>query len=250
MSRVRRPRAIVARLRGPGAARGTARRPVDDAAVLLEETYEVLDAIESGDRARLREELGDLLFQVVMLAQIAAGAGPFAVADVPAGIARQDGRPAPARVRRGGGRVARRMGAAEGVARPRSPRRRAPHAAGAPARAPRRARRRRRSASTGTTQRGCWRRCAKRSRSSRRRRNPVRIEEELGDLLMAVASLGRKLGAPPESALQKANDSIPVAVPHDGATGGRTRRGPLVDGRRRARRTLGRSQTRVGESAR
>jgi ATP diphosphatase len=34
----------------------------------------------------------------------------------------------------------------------------------------------------------------------------VRIEEELGDLLMAVASLGRKLGAPPESALQNAND--------------------------------------------
>ena len=38
---------------------------------LLEETYEVLEAIDSGDTAGLREELGDLLFEVVFLAQIA-----------------------------------------------------------------------------------------------------------------------------------------------------------------------------------
>ena len=38
---------------------------------LLEETYEALEAIDSGDPAALREELGDLLFEVVFLAQIA-----------------------------------------------------------------------------------------------------------------------------------------------------------------------------------
>src|SRR2546430_2551931 len=38
---------------------------------LIEETYEVLEAIESGDTAALQEELGDLLFQVVFHAQIA-----------------------------------------------------------------------------------------------------------------------------------------------------------------------------------
>ncbi|MHB8572548.1 MAG: nucleoside triphosphate pyrophosphohydrolase [Candidatus Dormibacteria bacterium] len=44
---------------------------------LLEETYEVLDAIDSGDAVRLREELGDLLLQVVMHAAIAAEQGDF-----------------------------------------------------------------------------------------------------------------------------------------------------------------------------
>ncbi|HEY3504069.1 MAG TPA: MazG family protein [Actinocatenispora sp.] len=39
---------------------------------LLEETYEAYDAIESGDRAHLREELGDVLFQVAFHARVAA----------------------------------------------------------------------------------------------------------------------------------------------------------------------------------
>jgi MazG family protein len=50
----------------------------------LEEAYEVVDAIESGDLGALRDELGDLLLQVVFHAQIAAEAGAFdfdAVAD-------------------------------------------------------------------------------------------------------------------------------------------------------------------------
>jgi XTP/dITP diphosphohydrolase len=49
---------------------------------LLEETHEVLDAIESGDPAGLREELGDLLLQVVFHAQLARGEGEFDLADV------------------------------------------------------------------------------------------------------------------------------------------------------------------------
>jgi MazG family protein len=44
---------------------------------VLEETYEVLEAIDSGDDEKLKEELGDLLLQVAMHAEIAAEAGRF-----------------------------------------------------------------------------------------------------------------------------------------------------------------------------
>lgn len=53
---------------------------------LLEETYEVLDAIDRGDRDSLRQELGDLLLQVVFHAQLAAEAGEFTVDDVVRGL--------------------------------------------------------------------------------------------------------------------------------------------------------------------
>ncbi|HTF35641.1 MAG TPA: MazG nucleotide pyrophosphohydrolase domain-containing protein [Myxococcota bacterium] len=48
----------------------------------LEEAYEVDDAIRRGDRAALREELGDLLFQVVYHAQMAREEGAFQFEDV------------------------------------------------------------------------------------------------------------------------------------------------------------------------
>ena len=49
---------------------------------LIEESAEVLDAIESGDLANLREELGDLLLQVVFHAQLARENGDFDINDV------------------------------------------------------------------------------------------------------------------------------------------------------------------------
>lgn len=49
---------------------------------LLEEAYEVLEAIDAGDPAALREELGDLLLQVIFHAQLASEAGQFAIAEV------------------------------------------------------------------------------------------------------------------------------------------------------------------------
>jgi tetrapyrrole methylase family protein / MazG family protein len=78
---------VMARLRGPGGCpwdheqthRSLARH-------LLEEAHEVLDAIDSDDPARLREELGDLLLQVAFHAQMAADAGMFDIDDVAAGI--------------------------------------------------------------------------------------------------------------------------------------------------------------------
>lgn len=56
---------------------------------LLEETYEVYDALEHGASPALAEELGDLLLQVVLHAQLAAEAGIFDLADVQASIARK-----------------------------------------------------------------------------------------------------------------------------------------------------------------
>lgn len=48
----------------------------------IEESYEVADAIERGDMGDLREELGDLLFQVIFHSRMAEEAGEFALADV------------------------------------------------------------------------------------------------------------------------------------------------------------------------
>jgi len=53
---------------------------------LIEETYEVIDAVEDGDMHKLQEELGDLLLQVVFYSQIAREKGIFDVNDVIGGI--------------------------------------------------------------------------------------------------------------------------------------------------------------------
>lgn len=56
---------------------------------LLEEAWEVVDAIDRGDAAALREELGDVLLQVVFHADIEADAGRFDLDDVADGICRK-----------------------------------------------------------------------------------------------------------------------------------------------------------------
>lgn len=53
---------------------------------LIEETCEVVDAVEAGDDEELREELGDLLLQVYFHAQIATDEGRFTIDDVARGI--------------------------------------------------------------------------------------------------------------------------------------------------------------------
>jgi nucleoside triphosphate diphosphatase len=74
---------IVNQLRGPGGCPWD-REQTHQSLVpgLLEEAYEVADAIRTNDQANLREELGDLLLQVVMHAQIASEEGRFAIQDV------------------------------------------------------------------------------------------------------------------------------------------------------------------------
>lgn len=81
--------AVMDRLRSPGGCPWDAEQTHDSLATyLLEETYETLEAIDSGDRDHLREELGDLLLQVVFHARVAAEHpdAPFTIDDVAAGI--------------------------------------------------------------------------------------------------------------------------------------------------------------------
>ena len=76
--------AIMARLRDPvgGCAWDLEQDFATIAPYTIEEAYEVADAIERGDMGELKEELGDLLLQVVYHAQMAREAGAFAFADV------------------------------------------------------------------------------------------------------------------------------------------------------------------------
>ena len=78
---------VMARLRGPGGCPWDREQThASLARHLLEETHETLDAIDAGDGDRLREELGDVLLQVVFHAQMAADDGAWDVDDVAQGI--------------------------------------------------------------------------------------------------------------------------------------------------------------------
>jgi ATP diphosphatase len=80
--------AIMARLRDPvgGCPWDVKQSFATIAPYTIEEAYEVADAIEQNDMAALKDELGDLLLQVVFHARMAEEAGHFAFADVAAAI--------------------------------------------------------------------------------------------------------------------------------------------------------------------
>jgi len=78
---------VVARLRAPdGCPWDREQTHLSLRQHLLEECYETLEAIDSGNTDELREELGDLLLQIVLNAQIASEGGKFNMADVTNGI--------------------------------------------------------------------------------------------------------------------------------------------------------------------
>src|SRR4249920_3421425 len=79
---------IMARLRAPGGCPWDREQtPESLRPYLVEEAYEVLDAIDRGDLDGQRDELGDVLLQVVFHAEIAAERGQFRLADVARAIA-------------------------------------------------------------------------------------------------------------------------------------------------------------------
>lgn len=81
-------RAIIARLRSPDGGcpwdREQTHATLREA--LLQECYEVLEALDEGEPKKLSQELGDLLMQVMLHAQIASEAGEFELEDVLRGI--------------------------------------------------------------------------------------------------------------------------------------------------------------------
>ena len=78
---------VQSRLRGPGGCPWDAEQTHQTLARhLLEETHELLEAIDGDDSDAIREELGDLLLQVTFHAQIAADDGRWDVDDVAQGM--------------------------------------------------------------------------------------------------------------------------------------------------------------------
>ena len=79
--------AVQARLRAPGGCPWDREQTHSTLRTyLIEEAYEVLEALESGDDAKFAEEMGDLLLQIVFHSQIAREEGRFTAADVIRGV--------------------------------------------------------------------------------------------------------------------------------------------------------------------
>jgi tetrapyrrole methylase family protein/MazG family protein len=200
---------VMARLRGPGGCPWDIEQTHQTLARhLLEEAHETLEAIDSGDPDRLRDELGDLLLQVIFHAEMARQEGTFDVDDVAEGITSKLVRRHPhvfgdahvdsaAEVLVNWERI---KGEEKGE-----------HAVdeGIPSTLPALARAskvQRRAAGSGFD----WR--TKEGALGKVREEleelvsapPDRSEDELGDLLFAVAALGRQMGVDPETALRKA----------------------------------------------
>jgi len=214
---------IMARLRGPQGCPWDREQTLESLrAFLLEETHEVLDAIDRGDTAALRGEIGDLVFEGVFLAQVCADAGLFTVADSLAAINAKlirrhphifdpSGRPLETAGEvhqqweqikaKEQSEAGERRSVLRGLARSLPALLRA-YEIGT------------RVAAVGFDWAKTEDVVAKIEEEAAELRRAVahegtaRAEEEMGDLLFAIANLSRKLGIDPESALRKANEKF------------------------------------------
>jgi MazG family protein len=214
---------IMARLRGPQGCPWDREQTLESLrGFLLEETYEVLDAIDRGDTGALRGEIGDLIFEGVFLAQICADEGRFTVTDALESIAAKlvrrhphifdpDGRPldTPGQVHQQWEQIKAREQADAGERR--SVLRGVPKALPSLLRA--------HEIGTRVGAVGFeWARTADvvdkieeevaELRQAVHSEGVARTEEEMGDLLFSIANLARRLGIDSESALRKANEKF------------------------------------------
>ncbi len=197
---------------------------------VLEETYEVLEAIEQGTPAQLCEELGDFLFEAVFLARISEERGDFAIGDAidaicdklvrrhPHVFDRREGDPALS-----SGQVIEKwetLKARERAAAGDGPQRRKTALSGVPKTLPSLLRAYEisaRAAAVGFDWAKATDVVAKIEEEVAEVRHEIesgatgdlsRAEEEMGDLLFAIANLSRKLGIEPEAALRRATDKF------------------------------------------
>lgn len=197
---------------------------------VLEETYEVLDAIDSGSPTALCEELGDFLFEAVFLARLSEEAGDFAIGDAIDAVCTKLVRRHPHVFDRADGGAP--LTAAAVVEQWETLKARERAAAGVPPGGPRttlygipqtlpallRAYTiSNRAAAVGFD----WAHAAdvfdkideeieevRREVAVGATSDPARTEEEVGDLLFAVVNLSRKLGVEPENALRRASEKF------------------------------------------
>jgi nucleoside triphosphate diphosphatase len=199
---------------------------------VLEEAYEVVDAIERGDAAALKEEIGDHVFEGVFLAQVAAEDGLFSIADSLQTVVRKLVRRHP-HVFQDNGQVhdaeskARAPSADAALqrwnslkAQERAPSGQAHTTLGSvPKSLPsllRAFKIAKRASGVGFDWAHSSDVIAKieeevselRDTIEKEPQNSARAEEEMGDLLFAIANLSRKLGIEPEAALRRANDKF------------------------------------------
>lgn len=197
---------------------------------VLEETYEVLEAIESGAPADLREELGDFLFEAVFLARLSEEAGDFTIGDAIDGICDKLVRRHPHVFARSEDEE--RMSSRQVLEKWETLKAKERAAAGKPAARPkttlsgvpktlpsllRAYETSARAAAVGFDWAGPGDVLVKieeevaelrQEVESGHTANAARAEEEMGDLLFAMANLSRKLGIEPESALRKATEKF------------------------------------------
>jgi MazG family protein len=225
---------IVAALRAPDGCPWDREQTIDTLKpFVLEETYEVLEAIDRHDHIALCEELGDFVFEAVFVAQLESDAGHFTIADSLKSVADKLVRRHPHVFARGAGEAS--LDTA-GQVRTRweeikAEERATQHGAGPPAAvksllsglAPtlpallRAYHISTRAASVGFDWSGAGDVVGKMQEEVDEIRQVVtapgpvdhaRAEEELGDLLFTIANLSRTLGIEPETALRKANDKF------------------------------------------
>lgn len=188
----------------------------------IEEAYEVLDAIEAGNMTELREELGDLLLQVVFHSQMAAEAGVFDIDDVTAGITAKMTRRHPhvfgddeERDSQTQTRAWEVMKEAERAAK--GAKETASALDGVASALPallRSAKLQKRAARTGfdwTDPEDIFDKLTEETdevRAAMASGSAEDIEEELGDMLFVMANLARRLDVDPEEALRRANEKF------------------------------------------
>ena len=180
----------------------------------IEEAYEVADAIQRGDMAALKDELGDLLLQVVFHARMAEQAGLFALDDVIASICAKMIRRHPHvfgdAAADGAGAVQgnwESIKAAERAEKETDPSALAGVAIAVPAllRAEKLQKRAARTGFDWPDVQGVTAKIQEELREVAEASSLAEKEEEVGDLLFAVTNLARHMKVDPETALRKAN---------------------------------------------